>query len=157
MSDRPPTPGGRPGRITEIRAARAGDPDPADAVILPHDRRRVRRKVVKSAGDINLIFDFAEPLHLHHGDRIVLSDGLHVEVIAEEEDLFAVTARDAAHLIELAWHIGNRHVPAQIEATRLLIAREPVLAEMLRGLGAAIDPVRAPFEPLHGAYHHAHD
>jgi urease accessory protein len=67
-----------------------------------------------------------------------------------------VRGRDRGHLVKLAWHIGNRHLPAQIEETRILIRRDGVIARMLEGLGATVRPVTEPFAPEHGAYH-AHD
>ena len=62
--------------------------------------------------------------------------------------------RDAKHLMRLAWHIGNRHTPCQIEAGRLLIREDHVLEAMLRQLGATVTKVREPFTPEGGAYGH---
>lgn len=149
----PPLPGGRPGHVVEIRPARDDDPAPADRLSLPNDRRHVRRKVLTTPGDIHVIIDLPKAIHLADRDRIVLADGLHVEVVAEEEDLFEITACSARGLTVIAWHIGNRHLAAQIEADRILIPREPVLIDMLRGLGAIMRQVREPFEPAQGAYH----
>ena len=47
-----------------------------------------------------------------------------------------------AHLVRLAWHLGNRHLPVQVEADRLLIREDHVIEAMLRGLGATVDPRR---------------
>jgi len=47
----------------------------------------------------------------------------------------------------------------QVGAGWLRLAADDVLAGMLRGLGASVTPLRAPFEPESGAYaagHHAH-
>jgi urease accessory protein len=82
----------------------------------------------------------------------VLDDGRHVEVIAAEEALLEITA-PPGRLTEIAWHIGNRHVPAQIEPGRVLVARDHVVREMLLGLGATVREVSEPFEPTRGAYH----
>ena len=56
-----------------------------------------------------------------------------VEVRAKPEPLLVVAAKDAHHLARLAWHLGNRHVPAAIEDDRILIRPDHVLAEMLAG------------------------
>jgi urease accessory protein len=63
-----------------------------------------------------------------------------------------VRASPAISLVELAWHIGNRHVPAQIEDKRILLPRDHVMRDMLRGLGAWVRNVSEPFAPLRGAY-----
>ena len=55
-------------------------------------------------------------------------------------------------LVRLAWHIGNRHVPAQLEPQRILIRDDPVIVNMLVGLGAIVRPVMAAFTPEAGAY-----
>ena len=62
-------------------------------------------------------------------------------------------------LQKIAWHIGNRHLAAQIGETRILIRRDHVIADMLRGLGARVRNVVEPFDPEGGAYggaHHGH-
>ena len=107
-----------------------------------------------------VLVDLAAPVIIGHGDRLVLEDGRHAEVIAAEEDLMEACRAIRYISIELAWHIGNRHLPAQIEATRVLVAKDHVIRDMLAGLGATVREVREPFQPVHGAYHgqgHAHD
>jgi len=62
-----------------------------------------------------------------------------------------------AELARAAYHLGNRHVPVQVGDGWLRIAEDHVLADMLKGLGARVTPMRAPFEPEAGAYHADHD
>ena len=71
--------------------------------------------------------------------------------LAAEEDLLEITGPD---LVRLAWHIGNRHMPCQIEADRLLIQRDHVIRDMLNHLGATLREVSEPFTPEGGAYGH---
>jgi urease accessory protein len=95
---------------------------------------------------------------LHTGDGLKLEEGGFVEVKAAEEDLVEVRGRDAASFARLAWHLGNRHLPAQIEGERILIRDDHVIIDMLKGLGAEVRKVRAPFDPEGGAYgQHNHD
>ncbi len=78
---------------------------------------------------------------------------------AAPEDLIEVRCADADALARAAYHLGNRHTPVQVGAGWLRLAADDVLATMLRGLGATVTPVRAPFEPEAGAYaagSHAH-
>jgi urease accessory protein len=88
---------------------------------------------------------------LDHGDALVLEDGRFIEVIAAEEPLLQITGDD---LVRLAWHVGNRHTPCQIEKERLLIQSDPVIGHMLEHLGAKVTPVSEPFIPEGGAYGH---
>jgi urease accessory protein len=84
----------------------------------------------------------------------VLEDGRLIEVRAKPEPLFEVRAHDAQQLARLAWHLGNRHVPASIAPDRILIRPDHVIAGMLVGLGGRISAVEAPFDPEPGAYSH---
>jgi urease accessory protein len=146
-----------------LRAEEAqGAPAPFDIVVLAHDERHLRRKVLPLQHGERVLVDLPEPVMLGSGDRLVLEDGRHVEVTAGDEELYEVRARDRLHLAELCWHIGNRHLAAQIEQDRLLILRDHVIRAMLEGLGATVADVTEPFQPVRGAYSghshgHGHD
>jgi urease accessory protein len=133
-----------------------------DVVVLAHDERRLRRKVLRLEHEGEVLVDFAAALSLEHGDALALADGRLIEVIAAEEELLEVTAHSPAELSCLCWHIGNRHLAAQIEERRILILRDHVIKAMLEGLGAHVREVSAPFQPMRGAYaadghsHHGH-
>lgn len=117
-------------------------------VVLGYDERFLRRKrLVTSAGE-GFIVDLADTTNLLAGDALELTDGRLVEIVAAEEAVLVVTG----NLVRLAWHIGNRHTPCQIEPGRLVIRADHVLAEMLRGLGATVSEGREPFTPEGGAY-----
>ena len=59
-------------------------------------------------------------------------------------------------MAQIAWHIGNRHMAAQIEKKRILVPRDHVAKAMLMGLGAGVRDVTEPFLPMQGAYHAPH-
>ncbi len=143
----------------------AGDPasaTPYDRAVLPHDERHLRRRAIETAGGDKVLVDLPEPVALADGDRLVLEDGRQLEIVAAPEEVYDIRARDAVHLTELAWHIGNRHLAAAIEADRILILRDHVIKAMLEGLGATVSEVSQPFSPVRGAYSghdhgHSHD
>ena len=154
-----------------IRADKVIDAVPAGHAVLERDERHLRRKAIALEGGEKVLVDFAEPVVLEHGDRLVLDDGREIEIRAASEDLYEIRGRDPLHIAELAWHIGNRHTPCRIEADRLIIRQDHVLEAMLRQLGAEIQHADLPFRPEGGAYghgrtfghdhgsshHHAHD
>lgn len=142
-------------RVTDhIAAAKSGSlPTPFDILVLEHDARRLRRKLLVLVHGDEVMVDFPQTRTLEHGDRLALDDGRNVEVIAAEEDLYEVRGRDPAHLIQLAWHLGNRHLSAQLEKDRILIKRDHVIRTMLLGLGAELHEISEPFTPEYGAYH----
>ena len=123
-----------------------------DACALDHEGRLLRRRVLRGRGGLSFLVDLERATALDHGDALALDDGRLVEVIAAPEDLIEATGPDLARL---AWHVGNRHAPCRIEPGRLLIRADPVLRDMLAGLGAALRDVREPFAPEGGAYGHS--
>lgn len=145
------------GRI--LRATDPGGPDapaPFDSVVLAHDERHIRRKMLTLGGGEKVLVDLPHAIALDDGDRLALEDGRQAAIVAAREALYEITARERSHLAELAWHIGNRHLPAQIEANRILILRDHVIKAMLEGLGATLSEVVEQFRPVRGAYSGGH-
>jgi urease accessory protein len=140
--------------IRAIRVAAAGTGKPVDAVLLDHEARHRRRVTMKGEEGLEFLLDLPEVRALRDGDLLALDDGRFVEVKAAFEPLTRVIARDPAHLVRIAWHLGNRHLPAQFGDNFIFILRDHVIEDMLRGLGATVLHVRAPFEPESGAYAH---
>jgi urease accessory protein len=126
---------------------------PFDRVVMTAQERHIRRKLITLQHGEEVLVDFPLTVMLKHGDILVLEDGRVAEVIAAQEELMEVRARDATHLTLLAWHIGNRHLDAQIEPERLLLRRDKVIAVMLEHQGAVVRNVVEIFSPEHGAYH----
>jgi urease accessory protein len=127
-----------------------------DEVVLAADERHRRRVTLAGARGTSFLLDLPHATVLHDGCGLVLEDGSIVRVVGKPEPLVEISARNGAELARLAWHIGNRHTEVQIVGERLRMRRDHVLEEMLRGLGAHLHPIEAPFEPETGAYH-SHD
>ncbi|GES46631.1 urease accessory protein UreE [Rhizobium dioscoreae] len=150
-------------RVTSYLPAGTPSSNPIDRVVLPHDLRHLRRKLLHLENGEMVMLDLKEPVLFASGDLLVREDGELIEIVAADEKLFEIRPRDRRHLIELAWHLGNRHLPAQIEEERILILRDHVIRSMLEGLGAVVTEVSEPFQPARGAYHahgghsHGHD
>ena len=144
--------------IEVVRAGQWPTAERADTVTLLFDDRYRRRLRMLGDNGLDFLLDLVEPIVLHGGDGLRLEAGGFVEVRAAEEDLVDVRSHDAASFARIAWHLGNRHLPAQITADRILIRDDHVIVDMLKGLGAEVRKVRAPFDPEGGAYgQHNHD
>lgn len=117
---------------------------------LDYEARMLRRRRLVAADGMAFLADLAETTAMGDGDAFALDDGRIIVVEAAEEPLLAVTG----DLPRLAWHIGNRHTPCQIEAGRLLIRADHVLRDMLERLGAEVAELTGPFTPEGGAYGH---
>jgi len=129
----------------------------AIVTLAQHDRHRRRIRLTADDGTVFLL-DLAEATVLRHGDGLKLESGGYIEVQAAPEQLIEVSAPTPELLARLAWHLGNRHLPAEIRGDRILIRDDHVIVDMLKGLGAEVKAVEAPFDPEGGAYgQHNHD
>src|SRR5437764_7822426 len=131
----------------------------ADTVVLDFDDRHRRRMAMTGTRGLEFLLDLENAVALRGGDALVLEDGGLVEVVAAPEPLLEIRGHDPHHLIRVGWHLGNRHLPTQIMAKSLRIRRDHVIAAMVKGLGARVIEIEAPFDPEGGAYadaFHAH-
>jgi urease accessory protein len=146
-------------RAIEVRPAGHWHEAAADTVVLGFDDRHRRRMAMTGTRGLAFLLDLAEAVALRGGDALVLEDGRLVEVVAAPEPLVEIRGSDPQHLVRVAWHLGNRHLPTQITGRGLRIRRDHVIEEMVRGLGARLIEIEAPFDPEGGAYagqQHAH-
>jgi len=143
-------------RVARVLSGAARTLAAHDAVQLDHDLRHRRRIALRGERGVEFLLDLPEAAVLRDGDELLLEDGRIIAVRAAPEPLAEIAASNAAALARIAWHIGNRHLAAAIFADRLLIRRDHVIEEMVRGLGARVRHVDEPFEPEGGAYAHGH-
>ena len=144
-------------RVAAIKSV--GDWDKAaaaDRVVLDADDRQRRRIVLTGEGGTAFLLDFPKPVTLHDGDGLVLDDGRIIQVCGAPEKLIEIAAPSPRAFVRLAWHLGNRHTDVEIAGERLRIRHDHVLEEMVRGLGASVAPVEAPFDPESPAGGHEH-
>ena len=133
-----------------------------DTVTLAYvDRHRRRIRLVADSG-VAFLLDLSRAKHFANGDGLELDTGGYVRVCAAPEPVLEIEAVDRAGLLQIAWHLGNRHLPVQFVSNRLRIREDHVIAEMVSGLGGRITRREAPFDPELGAYasilhHHGHD
>ncbi|WP_375465403.1 urease accessory protein UreE [uncultured Methylobacterium sp.] len=135
-----------------VRAAALAGGEIVDRIVLDHGDRHRRRMAMRGVGGLTFLLDLSEPTVLDDGDALVLEDGRLVWVEAASEALLEIRAASPRALKRLIWHIGNRHIPAEIGDDTVFIAHDHVLAEMVRGLGGSAEPVERPFRPEGGAY-----
>lgn len=119
-----------------------------DLVVLTYDERLIRRKRLVTVHGEGFLVDLPAVTNLDDHWGFQLDDGCTIQVLPAEEPLLQITG----DLPRLAWHIGNRHTPCEIEPHRLLIRQDHVLEAMLRQLGAEVTFVCEPFTPEGGAY-----
>ena len=146
-------------RATQVRKQHRWTEAPADTVVLDFDDRHRRRMAMTGTRGLEFLLDLENAMALRGGDALVLDDHRLIEVVAAPEPLIEIRGADPQHLVRLAWHLGNRHLPTQIMAKGLRIRRDHVIEAMVKGLGARVIEIEAPFDPEGGAYAgggHAH-
>lgn len=99
-------------------------------------------------------------------DVLITQDGTLLRVIAAPQPVLRITACTDHHhghdhdpafdLMRAAYHLGNRHVPIELQPDHLKIEPDHVLADMLRAMHLNVAEVREPFEPEGGAYAAGH-
>jgi urease accessory protein len=126
----------------------------ADTVTLDHEGRSRRRFALTGDKGLDFLLDLDKATVLADGDALKLEDGRLVQVKAAPQRLLEIRAENPLRLMRLAWHIGNRHTPAEIGADAIYIEEDHVLAEMVRGQGGTATAVLRAFHPERGAYEH---
>lgn len=132
----------------------------SERLVLPFNLRQKSRLRTRLASGREVGLFMERGTVLRGGDRLVSDCGVSIAVEAAPERVVTVTCASPMELARAAYHLGNRHVPLEIGAGYLRLEADPVLADMLRQLGAALVEENAPFEPEAGAYgggHHHHD
>jgi urease accessory protein len=144
-------------RATQVRGQYQWAAAPADTVVLDFDDRHRRRMAMTGTRGLEFLLDLENAVALRGGDALVLDDGRLIEVVAAPEPLVEIRGTDPHHLVRVAWHLGNRHLPTQIMPRALRIRRDHVIEAMVKGLGARVVEIEAPFDPEGGAYAAAQD
>ena len=146
-----------PRATSVISANERGNRAAADTVILNYAQRSTGQGGVISAKGQTIDIDLHGSVRLRTDDLLVLEDGSFIEVVAAAEPLLEARAPDLAALARVAWHLGDRHIQAQLLPNRIRARRAPEVEKLLAALGAKVTMIESPFEPEGGAYAPAHD
>ena len=124
-----------------------------DEIMLDSLDRNRRRIALITKKKVAFLLDQKKTIFLNNGALLVLSNGYKVKVKAQLEEVLKVETNTKKNLSVLAWHIGNRHIPAEIHNNYILIKRDAVISKMLKLLGAKVLKKKLSFTPEPGAYH----
>lgn len=130
--------------------------EPYIEIELDMDTRR-QSKIISFAKDgTQLVISVERGIVLKDGMILENSDGIYLLIRAAKEPLSQVTADNELKLVQLAYHLGNRHTPLEIRSSSLLYQTDHVLDAMVEGLGGKVQHVTECFIPEEGAYSHSH-
>jgi urease accessory protein len=139
------------------RAGQAQGGDVIDTLLLDYDQRRMPNGAHKGLKGTAFEIALPQSAPIATDDCLVLDDGRLIEIVARPEPLLEIRAGDVAAMARLAWHLGDRHIPAQLHERRIRVRRDEATEKLLHALGAHALAIDAPFEPESGAYSSGHD
>ena len=120
-----------------------------DEISLSYEERFIRRKKLIANNGTEFLVNLEETVSVDENHYFELENGNLIKVISKEENLIEVTGDNLKQII---WHIGNRHLPCQIEENRILIQDDAVILGMILKLHGNVKKVFEKFKPEGGAY-----
>lgn len=130
--------------------------NPTRTLTLTYQSRTKSRLLAKLDDGEDIGLFLARGRVLRGGDVLTGPEGLAVLILAAPEQVSVARTDDALLLARACYHLGNRHIALQIMSGELRYLADPVLDDMLRGLGLTVEAACLPFEPEAGAYSHGH-
>ncbi|MFT6578985.1 MAG: urease accessory protein [Zhongshania sp.] len=124
-------------------------------LVLNYQERQRSRYRAKTLCGLDVAWFVERGKVLADGEILVANSGEKIVIIAAEETVSEVRSDDPLLLAKAAYHLGNRHVPLQIDAGELRYQHDHVLDDMLRGLGLTVLITDKSFHPENGAYHNS--
>ena len=120
-----------------------------DNISLSYEDRFIRRKKLVTDNGTEFLVNLKETISVDENHFFELENGKVIKIISKEENLIEIKGKNLKQII---WHIGNRHLPCQIEETRILIQEDPVILDMILKLKGNVNKVFEKFKPEGGAY-----
>ena len=120
-----------------------------DNISLSYEDRFIRRKKLVTDNGTEFLVNLKETISVDENHFFELENGKVIKIISKEENLIEIKGKNLKQII---WHIGNRHLPCQIEEARILIQEDPVILDMILKLKGNVNKVFEKFKPEGGAY-----
>ena len=120
-----------------------------DNITLTYEERFIRRKKLTTDNGTNFLVNLSETVSVDENNFFELDNGNLIKVLSKKENLIEVTGENIKQII---WHLGNRHLPTQIEESRVLIHDDAVILDMILKLKGNVRKVFEKFNPERGAY-----
>ncbi|MFM5986289.1 MAG: urease accessory protein UreE [Sphaerospermopsis kisseleviana] len=123
--------------------------------LTAEERQRSRLRIERPNEPV-IFLRLPRGTQLQDGDFLRAEDGTTVKVVAQLEPVMTVTASGPLDLLRAAYHLGNRHVPLEIQPSYLRLSPDPVLRQLLAHQAVQIIDEIQPFYPERGGYQHSH-
>ncbi len=121
----------------------------SDTISLTYEERFLRRKKLTSDNGLEFLVNLPETKSLSQNQAFKLDNDELIIIKLKKEKLLEITGEN---LMQLIWHIGNRHIPCEIKKNKIFIQNDKVIENMIKKLGGKIKLVEQTFTPEGGAY-----
>ena len=125
------------------------DKEAFDEISLSYEERFIRRKKLIANNGTEFLVNLEKTISVDENHFFELENGKIIKVLSKEENLIEITGDNLKQII---WHIGNRHLPCQIEENRILIQDDAIILDMVLKLHGNAKKVIEKFNPEGGAY-----
>ena len=120
-----------------------------DYIFLSYDQRFLRRKKLVSDNGLEFLVNLPETKSLSENQAFRLQSGNLILIKNKKENLLEIKGKNLSQLI---WHIGNRHIPCDIQKDKIFIQYDQIIKSMVIKLGGKVKKVFKAFKPEGGAY-----
>ncbi len=126
------------------------------SLTLPYDSRKKARLYTRLDNGLEAGLFLPRGHTLRGGEQIKAETGEIVTIISASEEVSTVFSDNRYLLMRACYHLGNRHIPLEIQPDFIRFQHDHVLNKMLEHLDLQVVHEYAPFEPESGAYAHHH-
>ncbi|AKG22978.1 urease accessory protein UreE [Calothrix sp. 336/3] len=142
--------------LTQRQPANSGVVANLTIELTAEERTRSRHRWETPSGEV-VFLRLPRGTVLQDGDILQdESNSTYVRIVAKPEAVITVTGESSSDLFRAAYHLGNRHVPVEINPSYLRLSPDPVLQTMLEKMGLQVVEEIVAFQPEVGAYGHHH-
>lgn len=128
-----------------------------DVIILDWEERRKSRQRIVSRGGIEIGIALPTGTILCNGDILYIDDTTYIEVEARKEDIILIKHKDLVASANIAYEIGNKHLPAAINKNGIFTPYNHQVEVWLNKKGVGYDRIKMIFEPLTQGHAHMHE
>ena len=121
----------------------------SDSISLSYEERFLRRRKLVSDSGFEFLVNLPATKSLTQNQAFKLENGNVIVIKSKKESLLEISGNN---LMQLIWHIGNRHIPCQIKQNKIFIQNDKIIEDMIKKLGGKVKAVKQTFTPEGGAY-----
>ena len=121
---------------------------------LSSDQRKILRGIKLTDCKKKLIMQLPREGKLREGDILLTNQkGIFIKVFAMDEKLIQISSSSKLILLQISYHLGNRHIEMEIKPNKLFIKDDYLIKNLLNNFEVEILKINKKFFPEVGAFH----